>query len=63
MSAVPGPRREEPKAIGERRAGCAECRRLREEFARAVRSGDRAAAEGVMAARGLHEYAAHWGAN
>ncbi|MBC2875527.1 MULTISPECIES: hypothetical protein [Streptomyces] len=52
---------EEVKAIGEQRAGCAECRRLRDEFARAVRSGDRAGAEGAMAARGLHEYAAHGG--
>ncbi|MGI5341134.1 hypothetical protein ACQEVS_28910 [Streptomyces sp. CA-181903] len=52
---------DEVKVIGEQRAGCAECRRLREEFARAVRSGDRAGAEGVMAARGMHEYAAHWG--
>ncbi|MBZ4323717.1 hypothetical protein [Streptomyces huiliensis] len=52
---------DEVKAIGEQRAGCAECRRLRDEFTRALRTGDRAGAESVMAARGLHEYAAHWG--
>ncbi|MBZ4319557.1 hypothetical protein [Streptomyces huiliensis] len=44
-----------------RRRGCPECRRLRDQFADAIRSGDRAGAERVMAARGLHDFAAHWG--
>ncbi|MBZ4318540.1 hypothetical protein [Streptomyces huiliensis] len=42
-------------------AGCPECVRSKGEFVHALRTGDRAEGERVMAARGLHLYVAHWG--
>lgn len=40
---------------------CPECARLKVEFGRALGAGDRGEGERVMAVRGLHLYATHWG--